>query len=98
MSSRSNGIGAWGAPEAGPGHNAGPAPETQWQVPHAQDGHGHDQGDPAAGAEPDFDLVEASFVEGFWAARSLVRRGLLGSERSNQLPAPGGHTVSRARR
>ena len=61
-----NGTGAWGGLHGTPGHNSGPAPETQWQVPHK---HGdHDHGDETAPAEPDFDLVEASFVEGFWAA------------------------------
>jgi hypothetical protein len=65
---RGNGIGAWGAPHGTAGHNSGLAPETQWQVPHEHDhhAHGHDHHD--AAAEPDFDLVEASFVEGFWAA------------------------------
>lgn len=44
----------------GVGHNARPA--AQWQTPHLPDGHGarHDHG-----AEPDLDLVEAAFVEGF---------------------------------
>jgi hypothetical protein len=68
MSAGSNGIGAWGAPHAGPGHNHGPAAETQWQVPHkhGDHDHGHEHADSAA--EPDFDLVEASFIEGFWTA------------------------------
>jgi hypothetical protein len=68
MSSGSNGIGAWGAAPAGPGHNHGPAAETQWQVPHkhGDHDHGHEHADSAA--EPDFDLVEASFIEGFWTA------------------------------
>jgi hypothetical protein len=65
-----NGIGAWGTPHATPGHNSGPAPETQWQVPHKRGDHDpdHDHDHETAAAEPDFDLVEASFVEGFWAA------------------------------
>ena len=68
MSAGSNGIGAWGAPHGASGHNSGPAAETQWQVPHKHDGHDHAHGHEAGAGEPDFDLVEASFVEGFWAA------------------------------
>ena len=63
-----NGIGAWGAPHATAGHNSGPAPETQWQVPHKHGDPAHDHARQAPATEPDFDLVEASFVEGFWAA------------------------------
>ena len=63
-----NGIGAWGASHGTAGHNSGPAPETQWQVPHTSDHHDHGHSHEQAAGEPDFDLVEASFVEGFWAA------------------------------
>ena len=66
--SGSNGIGAWGAPHGTAGHNSGPAREKQWQVPHKHGDHDHGHGHETAAAEPDFDLVEASFVEGFWAA------------------------------
>lgn len=46
---------------ARPGHNA--MRETaQWQTPHLPPGHAHE---PIAPREPDLDLVEASFVEGF---------------------------------
>ncbi len=50
----------------GPGHNHAhePKPAAQWQTPHlndAPDGH-HQHG------EPDVDLVEAAFVEGFTIA------------------------------
>ena len=45
-----------------PGHNRAGA--AQWQTPHLADGARHE---PAAG-EPDLDLVEAAFVEGFIAA------------------------------
>ncbi|MBK1667209.1 hypothetical protein CKO28_04025 [Rhodovibrio sodomensis] len=37
-------------------------------MPHSHGAPGDDRGDAHAEAEPDFDLVEASFVEGFWAA------------------------------
>lgn len=50
---------------AGAGHNhARPAQGTaQWQTPHQSDqDHDHEHG------EPDLDLVEAAFVEGFTAA------------------------------
>ena len=43
------------------GHNEA-ARVAQWQTPHHDD---HDHGDPASGPEPDFDLVEAAFAEGF---------------------------------
>jgi hypothetical protein len=56
---------------SGAGHNAGARPELQWQVPHrhahgdpAHD-HGPDDGGDLGAAEPDFDLVEAAFVEHF---------------------------------
>jgi hypothetical protein len=46
----------------GPGHNAPPRRPLQWQTPHRE----HDHGPPEAdAAEPDLDLVEAAFVEGF---------------------------------
>lgn len=54
----------------GPGHNHADAPRraVQWQEPHRE--HGHDHGDAHAhGAmEPDLDLVEAAFAEGFVTA------------------------------
>lgn len=68
MSAGSNGIGAWGAPHGAAGHNSGPAAETQWEVPHKHGAHAHDHDHDEAAPEPDFDLVEASFVEGFWSA------------------------------
>ena len=43
------------------GHNAA-RDAVQWQTPHLPAGHVHD---PVAPREADFDLVEASFVEGF---------------------------------
>ena len=42
------------------GHNAGPP--AQWQTPHLPRGHA---APPDHDAEPDLDLVEAAFVEGF---------------------------------
>lgn len=46
----------------GAGHNHGPARAAQWQVPHLP----HDHGPPTPDQpEPDFDLVEAAFAEGF---------------------------------
>ena len=63
-----HGHGAGGiglAPAFGPGHNHAPQRVAQWQRPHlddaraeAHDGH----------AEPDLDLVETAFVEGFATA------------------------------
>ena len=52
---------------AGPGHNHAPVPRNaaQWQTPHLP--HGTDAA-PAAPAEPDLDLVESAFVEGFAVA------------------------------
>ena len=50
---------------AGAGHNHAPALKStaQWQTPHKPDhDHEHEQG------EPDLDLVEAAFVEGFTTA------------------------------
>lgn len=46
----------------GPGHNA-PTRPRQWQTPHRP--HGHDQPPAAEAREPDLDLVEAAFVQGF---------------------------------
>lgn len=50
---------------AGTGHNQAPPPKStaQWQTPH--DAHHHHDHEPG---EPDLDLVEAAFVEGFTAA------------------------------
>jgi hypothetical protein len=50
---------------AGAGHNHAPPPKStaQWQTPHDTHHH-HDHGP----GEPDLDLVEAAFVEGFAAA------------------------------
>ena len=51
----------------GPGHNSGPP--LQWQTPHLPHGddqpHDHEH-------EPDLDLVEAAFVEGFARAPDPV--------------------------
>jgi hypothetical protein len=52
----------------GPGHNA--RRPAQWQTPHRAGGAG--AGEPARAAEPDVDLVEASFREGFRAASDPV--------------------------
>ena len=52
-------------PGHGPGHNQPPRRAVQWQVPH------HGGAEPPPGpepAEPDFDLVEAAFAEGFATA------------------------------
>jgi hypothetical protein len=51
---------------AGPGHNAVEERRepVQWQTPHLPHDHIHDHDE----AEPDLDLVEAAFVEGFEAA------------------------------
>ncbi|MFL5334749.1 MAG: hypothetical protein ACJ8H8_16555 [Geminicoccaceae bacterium] len=49
----------------GPGHNQPPRRAAQWQVPHRAGG----SAEPApAQPEPDFDLVEAAFAEGFGTA------------------------------
>lgn len=51
----------------GPGHNHGHGPQrvAQWQTPHLP----HDHADaPPVHAEPDLDLVESAFVEGFASA------------------------------
>jgi hypothetical protein len=52
----------------GPGHNA--RRPAQWQTPHRAAGAG--AGEPTPEAEPDVDLVEASFREGFRAASDPV--------------------------
>ena len=52
---------------AGPGHNA--RPPAQWQTPHRPHGHEHPEADKS---EPDLDLVEAAFVEGFERAPDPV--------------------------
>jgi hypothetical protein len=51
---------------AGPGHNRPSPRPAQWQTPHRRDDRQHD---PPDAAEPDLDLVEAAFVEGFEQAR-----------------------------
>jgi hypothetical protein len=48
-------------PHVRPGHNTA-RDAAQWQTPHLPPGHAHE---PATPHEHDFDLVEASFVEGF---------------------------------
>jgi hypothetical protein len=49
----------------GPGHNHRPRPAAQWQVPHRPHGPEAPRSDRP---EPDFDLVEAAFAEGFATA------------------------------
>ncbi len=44
----------------GPGHNS-PRRAVQWQTPHDPDARQHEPRQP----EPDFDLIEAAFVDGF---------------------------------
>jgi hypothetical protein len=57
-----NGAGD-GMSRAGPGHNhAAPRNAAQWQTPHLPHGQAHEAAPPG---EPDLDLVEAAFVEGF---------------------------------
>jgi hypothetical protein len=51
--------------EPGPGHNQPRAAVAQWQTPHLPEGAKVDVTDRP---EADFDLVEASFVEGFSVA------------------------------
>ena len=48
----------------GPGHNAPPGRPRQWQTPHRPGDRAH----PEAQPEPDLDLVEAAFAEGFATA------------------------------
>jgi hypothetical protein len=50
----------------GYGHNHGPRRAVQWQTPHQA--HHHDHPEEQGPAEPDFDLVEAAFVESFATA------------------------------
>jgi hypothetical protein len=52
--------------EPGPGHNQPQAALAQWQTPHLPDGTKVQV--PERAAPADFDLVEASFIEGFSAA------------------------------
>jgi hypothetical protein len=62
------GGGAGGA-HFGPGHNHahGPQRVAQWQRPHLDAGEPQGSGE-VAQAEPDLDLVETAFVEGFAGA------------------------------
>jgi hypothetical protein len=53
---------------AGPGHNA--QRPLQWQTPHLPHGHAHREVEHHH--EPDLDLVEAAFVEGFARAPDPV--------------------------
>ncbi len=50
------------SPHHGHGHNVSSRRPTQWQVPHRQE-ESHEPG--SEQLEPDFDLVEAAFAEGF---------------------------------
>jgi hypothetical protein len=52
---------------AAPGHN-GPRPTTQWQTPHRP----QEAGEAAPPRLKDLDLVEASFVEGFYHASDVT--------------------------
>ena len=52
----------------GPGHNVPPTRPRQWQTPHRDHDHEHEHEAPGD-AEPDLDLVEAAFIEGFEQAR-----------------------------
>ena len=47
------------------GHNSGRGKPTQWQTPHLPHDHRHEAPEPK---EPDLDLVETAFVQGFEAA------------------------------
>jgi hypothetical protein len=49
-------------PAPGPGHNAPSARPRQWQTPHRDHEHEPEAPEPA---EPDLDLVETAFVQGF---------------------------------
>jgi hypothetical protein len=49
----------------GPGHNHGPQRTVQWQVPHRPHAP---EAPPPDQPEPNFDLVEAAFAEGFATA------------------------------
>ena len=66
-----NDDGAHGTATPGVGHNAPPvARAAQWQTPHRPPGAG-EGGDQNAG-EPDVDLVERAFAEGFLAATDAI--------------------------
>lgn len=56
-------------PAFGPGHNHAPGPQrvAQWQRPHLDDGQARGNQD-ETDIEPDLDLVETAFVEGFAGA------------------------------
>ncbi len=54
-----------GPAHAGPGHNTPPIRPRQWQTPHLHHDHHHEDHPPR---EPDLDLVEAAFAEGFATA------------------------------
>jgi hypothetical protein len=60
-----NGGGALAATPAGIGHNrpSDARRPAQWQTPHRDDASAGAEGRPRA--EPDLDLIEAAFVEGF---------------------------------
>ena len=47
------------------GHNSEGGKPTQWQTPHLSHDHRHEATEPK---EPDLDLVESAFVQGFEAA------------------------------
>ena len=47
------------------GHNSAPDSPTQWQTPHLPEDHHHDDSE---AKEPDLDLVESVFIQGFTAA------------------------------
>ena len=47
------------------GHNSGHGKPTQWQTPHLPHDHREEAAEPK---EPDLDLVETAFVQGFAAA------------------------------
>jgi hypothetical protein len=68
----SNGVGGTlAAAPAGIGHNRPGEPRrpVQWQTPHRDD---PPDGEGLARAEPDLDLVEAAFVEGFLGASDVT--------------------------
>ena len=52
-------------PGEGHNHPAGPQKVAQWQTPHLPGGRASDR---ASAVEPDLDLVESAFLEGFAAA------------------------------
>lgn len=55
---------------AGHNHATPPGRVVQWQKPHLADDHSHEHDH--APAEPDLDLVEMAFVEGFSASKDPV--------------------------